>query len=88
MTSIICLSLLAKQVVLGGHKDLITLAVLARNKMLTSCSAGSNSTKAIRETAYQRVISKKRRKQWGRVFHCDHTSVLYISGKRPPTLIL
>lgn len=31
VTSIICLLLLTKQVVLGGHKDLITLAFLARN---------------------------------------------------------
>ncbi len=88
VTSIICLLLLAKQVVLDEHKDIITVAFLARNDMITSCSASSHSTKAISETAYQQVITEERNKQWGRVFHRDHTSVLHISGKKPQTQIL
>lgn len=62
------------------------LTFLASISARSSRSAGSHSTKAIKGTAYQRVIIKERKKRWRTVFHPDHTRLLCtVMPKKPKT---
>ena len=81
MTSTICLVLILQQVALVWTLG-FDHAGLFWQEAQTSRSASSRPTDTIRDTAYQRVITKQRKKQWGRVSRRDHTSVLHISGEK------